>query len=114
MNAVPVTLPDTPLAAMLLTGAANLLPAGTCMFMALLGGNGVAPSRGGWLLGGTALALLAGWVAGLVMARHLAQWGEARGWPGIACVAAASGATVAAYIVLGVLATFILLLVAGA
>ena len=100
MNAVPVTLPGTPLAAMLLTGAANLLPAATCMFMALLGG--------------TALALLAGWVAGLVMARHLAQWGQARGWPGIASVAVASGATVAAYIVLGVLTTFILLLVAGA
>ena len=48
MNAVPVTLPGTPLAAMLLTGAANLLPAATCMFMALMGGNGVA-------LGGTAL-----------------------------------------------------------
>ena len=61
-----------------------------------------------------ALALLAGWVAGLVMARHLAQWGQARGWPGIASVAVASGATVAAYIVLGVLTTFILLLVAGA
>ena len=66
MNAVPVTLPGTPLVAMLLTGAANLLPAATCMFMALMGGNGVA-------LGGTALALLAGWVAGLVMARHLAR-----------------------------------------
>ena len=86
---MPVTLPGTPLAAMLLTGAANLLPAATCMFMALMGGNGVA-------LGGTALALLAGWVAGLVMARHLAQWGQARGWPGIASVAVASGATVAA------------------
>ena len=107
MNAVPVTLPGTPLVAMLLTGAAKLLPAGACMFMALMGGNGVA-------LGGTALALLAGWVAGLVMARHLAQWGQARGWPGIASVAVASGATVAAYIVLGVLTTFILLLVAGA
>ena len=107
MNAVPVTLPGTPLAAMLLTGAANLLPAATCMFMALMGGNGVA-------LGGTALALLAGWVAGLATARRLAHWGQARGWPAMASVAVASGVTVAAYAVLGMLTTFVLLLLAGA
>lgn len=111
-SAAPLT--GAPLAAMLLTGTVNLLIAGVCLFMALLGGNGVAPSRGGWLLGGTALALLAGWAAGIAMARHLAQWGQARDWPGIVSIAVASGATVAAYAVLGVLTTFILLFLAGA
>ena len=104
----------SPLAAMLLTGTANLLTAGVCMFIALLGGNGVAPSRGGWLLGGTALALLAGWVAGLATARRLAHLGQARGLPAMASVAVASGVTVAAYAVLGMLTTFVLLLLAGA
>ena len=103
-----------PRIAMALAGIANLLPALFCMFTALLGGNGLSSAQGGRLLGGLALVLALGWVAGLFLARHLAQWGQGRDWSGAASVAAAGCGTVAVYTVLAVLATFAALLWATA
>ncbi|MBV7543801.1 hypothetical protein [Acidovorax sp. sic0104] len=100
--------------AMLLSGAANLLPALFFMFTVLLGSNGMNSTQGGRLLGAIALLLALGWVAGLFLARHMAQWCMERGWSGLACVAAAGAGTVAIYTVMAVLATFMVLLWVGA
>ena len=104
----------TTVAAMLLAGAANLLPALFSMFTALLGANGLSSAQGGRLLAVLAALLALGWVAGLFLARHIAQWGLARGWSGLASVAAACTSTVAVYTVMAVLATFMALLWVGA
>ena len=100
--------------AMLLAGAANLLPALFSMFTALLGANGLSSAQGGRLLAVLAALLALGWVAGLFLARHIAQWGLARGWSGVASVAAACTSTLAVYTVMAVLATFMALLWVGA
>lgn len=100
--------------AMLLSGAANLLPALFFMFTVLLGSNGMNSTQGGRLLGVIALLLALGWVAGLFLARHMAQWGVERGWSGLASVAAAGAGTLAIYTVMAVLATFMVLLWVGA
>lgn len=100
--------------AMLLSGAANLLPALFFMFAVMLGSNGMDSTQGGRLLGATALVLAMGWVAGLFLARHMAQWGLERGWSALASVAAAGTGTLAVYTVMAVLATFVLLLWVGA
>ena len=100
--------------AMLLAGAANLLPALFSMFTALLGANGLSSAQGGRLLAVLAALLALGWVAGLFLSRHIAQWGLARGWSGLASVAAACTSTLAVYTVMAVLATFMALLWVGA
>lgn len=76
---------------LLIAGAANLLPALFFMFTALLGSNGMNSAQGGKLLGTLAVLLVLGWLAALWLARHLAHWGQARGWSTVASVAAASG-----------------------
>lgn len=100
--------------AMLLAGAANILPALFFMFTALIGSNGMNSSQGGRLLALLAGLLVLAWVAALFLARHIAQWGLARGWSGLASVAAACTGTVAVYTVMAVLATFMALLWVGA
>lgn len=100
--------------AMLLAGALNLLPALFSMFTALLGSNGLNESQGGRLLATLAVLLALGWVAGLFLARHMAQWGLERGWSGLASVAAAGTGTVTVYTAMAVLATFMALLWVGA
>jgi len=100
--------------AMLLAGAANLLPALFFLFTALLGSNGMNSTQGGRLLGGLALLLALGWVAGLFLARQMARWAQERGWSSLASVAAAGSGTVAVYTVLALLATFAMLLAVGA
>ncbi|MFI8615268.1 hypothetical protein ACIGHN_07145 [Acidovorax sp. NPDC077693] len=100
--------------AMALTGAANLLPALFFMFTVLLGSNGLNSAQGARLLGTMALLLALIWIAGLFLARHMAQWGLARGWSGLASVAAAGTCAVAVYTVMAVLATFMVLLWVGA
>lgn len=99
---------------MLLAGAANLLPALFFMFTALLGSNGMNSAQGGQLLGTLAVLLVLGWLAALWLARHLAYWGQARGWSTVASVAAASGGAVAAFTVLALLSTLVALLWVGA
>ncbi|CAN7586268.1 MAG: hypothetical protein O9337_02935 [Acidovorax sp.] len=98
---------------MLLAGAANLLPALFFMFTALLGSNGMNSAQGGQLLGTLAVLLVLGWLAALWLARHLAHWGQARGWSTVASVAAASGGAVAAFTVLALLSTLVALLWVG-
>ncbi|WP_140426665.1 hypothetical protein [Acidovorax sp. Root267] len=99
---------------MLLAGAANLLPALFFMFTALLGSNGMNSTQGGKLLGALAVLLVLGWLTALWLARHLARWGQARGWSTVVSVAAASGGAVAAFTVLALLATVAALLWVGA
>lgn len=99
---------------MLLAGAANLLPALFFMFTALLGSNGMNSAQGGKLLGTLAVLLVLGWLAALWLARHVAHWGQARGWSTVASVAAASGGAVAAFTVLALLSTLVALLWVGA
>lgn len=99
---------------MLLAGAANLLPALFFMFTALLGSNGMNSAQGGKLLGTLAVLLVLGWLAALWLARHLAHWGQTRGWSTVASVAAASGGAVAAFTVLALLSTLVALLWVGA
>jgi hypothetical protein len=70
---------------LLIAGAANLLPALFFMFTALLGSNGMNSAQGGKLLGTLAVLLVLGWLAALWMARHLAHWGQARGWSPSPC-----------------------------
>ena len=69
---------------LLIAGAANLLPALFFMFTALLGSNGMNSAQGGQLLGTLAVLLVLGWLAALWLARHLAHWGQARGWSTVA------------------------------
>ena len=99
-----------PLIAMVLAGIANLLPALFFMFTALLGSNGMNSAQGGKLLGTLAVLLVLGWLAALWLARHLAHWGQARGWSTVASVAAASGSAVAAFTVLALVSTLAALL----
>ena len=104
----------TPAIAMLLAGAANLLPALFFLFTALLGSNGMDSTQGGRLLGGVALLLVLGWVAALFLAQRVARWVHTRGWTALASVAAAGTGAVAAYTLLALLATFAMLLAVGA
>ena len=102
---------------MLLAGGANLLPALFFMFTALLGSNGMNSAQGGKLLGTLAVLLVLGWLAALWLARHLAHWGQARGWStvaDVASVAVASGGAVVAFSVLALLSTLTALLWVGA
>ncbi|MCO5357377.1 hypothetical protein [Acidovorax kalamii] len=99
---------------LLLAGAANLLPALFFMFTALVGSNGMNSAQGGQLLGTLAVLLVLGWLAALWLARHLAHWGQARGWSTVASVAAASGGAVATFTVLALLSTLVALLWVGA
>ena len=102
---------------MLLAGGANLLPALFFMFTALLGSNGMNSAQGGQLLGTLAVLLVLGWLAALWLARHLAHWGQARGWStvaGVASVAVASGGAVVAFTVLALVSTLGALLWVGA
>ncbi len=102
---------------LLIAGAANLLPALFFMFTALLGSNGMNSAQGGKLLGTLAVLLVLGWLAALWMARHLAHWGQARGWStvaGVASVAVASGGAVVAFTVLALVSTLAALLWVGA
>ena len=100
--------------ALLLAGAANLLPALAFMFTALLGSNGMNSAQGGKLLGTLAVLLVLGWLAALWMARHLTNWCQARGWSTVASVAAASGGAVVAFTVLALVSTLAALLWVGA
>ena len=102
---------------LLIAGAANLLPALFFMFTALLGSNGMNSAQGGQLLGTLAVLLVLGWLAALWLARHLAHWGQARGWStvaSVASVAVASGGAVAAFTVLALVSTLAALLWVGA
>ena len=99
---------------MLLAGAANLLPALFFMFTALLGSNGMNSAQGEKLLGTLAALLVLGWLAALWMARHLAHWGQARGWSTVASVAAATGGAVVSFTVLALVSTLAALLWVGA
>ena len=102
---------------LLIAGAANLLPALFFMFTALLGSNGMNSAQGGKLLGTLAVLLVLGWLAALWMARHLAHWGQARGWStvaDVASVAVASGGAVVAFTVLALVSTLAALLWVGA
>ena len=102
---------------LLIAGAANLLPALFFMFTALLGSNGMNSAQGGQLLGTLAVLLVLGWLAALWMARHLAHWGQARGWStvaDVASVAVASGGAVVAFSVLALVSTLAALLWVGA
>ena len=102
---------------LLIAGAANLLPALFFMFTALLGSNGMNSAQGGQLLGTLAVLLVLGWLAALWLARHLAHWGQARGWStvaDVASVAVASGGAVVAFSVLALLSTLTALLWVGA
>ena len=99
---------------MLLAGAANLLPTLFFMFTALLGSNGMNSTQGGKLLGTLAVLLVLGWLVALWMARHLAHWGQARGWSTVASVAAASGGAVVTFTVLALVSTLAALLWVGA
>ena len=102
---------------LLIAGAANLLPALFFMFTALLGSNGMNSAQGGKLLGTLAVLLVLGWLAALWMARHLAHWGQARGWStvaDVASVAVASGGAVVAFSVLALVSTLAALLWVGA
>ena len=102
---------------LLIAGAANLLPALFFMFTALLGSNGMNSAQGGKLLGTLAVLLVLGWLAALWLARHLAHWGQARGWStvaDVASVAVASGGAVVAFSVLALLSTLTALLWVGA
>ena len=102
---------------LLIAGAANLLPALFFMFTALLGSNGMNSAQGGQLLGTLAVLLVLGWLAALWLARHLAHWGQARGWStvaGVASVAVASGGAVVAFTVLALVSTLAALLWVGA
>ena len=102
---------------LLIAGAANLLPALFFMFTALLGSNGMNSAQGGKLLGTLAVLLVLGWLAALWLARHLAHWGQARGWStvaGVASVAVASGGAVVAFTVLALVSTLAALLWVGA
>lgn len=102
---------------LLIAGAANLLPALFFLFTALLGSNGMNSAQGGKLLGTLAVLLVLGWLAALWLARHLAHWGQARGWStvaGVASVAVASGGAVVAFTVLALVSTLGALLWVGA
>ena len=102
---------------LLIAGAANLLPALFFMFTALLGSNGMNSAQGGKLLGTLAVLLVLGWLAALWLARHLAHWGQARGWStvaDVASVAVASGGAVVAFTVLALVSTLAALLWVGA
>ena len=104
-------------ATLLIAGAANLLPALFFMFTALLGSNGMNSAQGGQLLGTLAVLLVLGWLAALWLARHLAHWGQARGWStvaDVASVAVASGGAVVAFSVLALVSTLAALLWVGA
>lgn len=100
--------------ALLLAGAANLLPALLFMFTALLGSNGMNSAQGGKLLGTLAVLLVLGWLAAQWLARHLAHWGQRRGWSTTASVTAACGGAVATFTVLALLSTLVALLWVGA
>jgi hypothetical protein len=100
--------------AMGLAGAVNVLPALFSLFTALLGTNGLNSTEGGRLLAVLAVLLGLAWVAALFLARHMAQWGQERGWSALASVAAAGAGSVAVYTVMAVLATFMVLLWVGA
>ena len=102
---------------LLIAGAANLLPALFFLFTALLGSNGMNSAQGGKLLGTLAVLLVLGWLAALWLARHLAHWGQARGWStvaDVASVAVASGGAVVAFSVLALVSTLAALLWVGA
>ena len=102
---------------LLIAGAANLLPALFFLFTALLGSNGMNSAQGEKLLGTLAVLLVLGWLAALWLARHLAHWGQARGWStvaGVASVAVASGGAVVAFTVLALVSTLAALLWVGA
>ena len=102
---------------LLIAGAANLLPALFFMFTALLGSTGMNSAQGGKLLGTLAVLLVLGWLAALWLARHLAHWGQARGWStvaDVASVAVASGGAVVAFSVLALVSTLAALLWVGA
>ena len=102
---------------LLIAGAANLLPALFFLFTALLGSNGMNSAQGGQLLGTLAVLLVLGWLAALWLARHLAHWGQARGWStvaDVASVAVASGGAVVAFSVLALVSTLAALLWVGA
>ena len=102
---------------LLIAGAANLLPALFFLFTALLGSNGMNSAQGGKLLGTLAVLLVLGWLAALWLARHLAHWGQARGWStvaDVASVAVASGGAVVAFTVLALVSTLAALLWVGA
>ena len=102
---------------LLIAGAANLLPTLFFMFTALLGSNGMNSAQGGQLLGTLAVLLVLGWLAALWLARHLAHWGQARGWStvaDVASVAVASGGAVVAFSVLALVSTLAALLWVGA
>ena len=71
-------------------------------------------AQGGKLLGTLAVLLVLGWLAALWLARHLAHWGQARGWSTVASVAAASGGAVVAFTVLALVSTLAALLWVGA
>ena len=104
-------------ATLLIAGAANLLPALFFLFTALLGSNGMNSAQGGKLLGTLAVLLVLGWLAALWLARHLAHWGQARGWStvaDVASVAVASGGAVVAFSVLALVSTLAALLWVGA
>ena len=104
-------------ATLLIAGAANLLPALFFMFTALLGSNSMNSAQGGKLLGTLAVLLVLGWLAALWLARHLAHWGQARGWStvaDVASVAVASGGAVVAFTVLALVSTLAALLWVGA
>ncbi len=60
------------------------------------------------------MLLVLGWLAALGLARHLAHWGQARGWSTVVSVAAASGGAVVAFTVLALLSTLAALLWVGA
>ena len=102
---------------LLIAGAANLLPALFFMFTALLGSNGMNSAQGGQLLGTLAVLMVLGWLTALWLARHLAHWGQARGWStvaDVASVAVASGGAVVAFTVLALVSTLAALLWVGA
>ena len=87
-------------ATLLIAGAANLLPTLFFMFTALLGTQ--------------AVLLVLGWLSALWLARHLAHWGQARGWSTVASGAAATGGAVVAFTVLALVSTLAALLWVGA
>ena len=90
---------------------------GATYYAALLGSNGMNSAQGGQLLGTLAVLLVLGWLAALWLARHLAHWGQARGWStvaDVASVAVASGGAVVAFSVLALLSTLTALLWVGA
>jgi hypothetical protein len=99
--------------AMALAGAANLVLAGTWMFAALLGSNGLSGLNGGVFLACMALMLVLLWGGGLVLARRVTVWGLERGWNAAFCVVLATLLAVTAWLVLAMLATLVLAIAGG-